>query len=81
MTRDEVIKAMSQVLAGLQVPMSINSSAMATVTEPWRELHRGLLPSGWHKPADYERALREVLDDEPPELGECPSHPGKFGDH
>lgn len=59
MTRDEMITAVAEVLAGLQVPVSMGMP-LGQAEQPWRNLH-GELPSGWHKTAEYEAMLRDKL--------------------
>lgn len=60
MTRDELITQMSELMASLQVPVSMNRLGRASTV--WTELHSGLTIFGWQKAGDYERAIRAVLD-------------------
>jgi hypothetical protein len=60
MSKDELIKGMSRLMAGLAVPVSLEMKlGVAGVT--WTELHRGLVGFGWAKAEDYEAKIREVL--------------------
>lgn len=60
MTKDEIITAIAEVLAGLQVPVSMGMP-LGAAEQPWRNLHNEL-PSGWHEVAEYETMLRTRLD-------------------
>lgn len=61
MTREQLIKAVARLLAGLQVPVSMQMP-LGAATEPWTELHRGLRGFGWATADDYEQEIRRVLD-------------------
>jgi hypothetical protein len=61
MTKDEFIRNVAQLLAGLQVPVSMEMP-MGTATVAWTELHRGLHGFGWATADDYEREISEVLE-------------------
>jgi hypothetical protein len=60
MSKDEMITAMSQLLAGLAVPVSMEMP-LGKATVAWTELHRGLVGFGWASPEDYAAKIREVL--------------------
>lgn len=61
MTRDEFIKEVAQLLAGLQVPVSMEMPLGAAIA-PWTQLHRGLHGFGWASADDYETHIRKVLE-------------------
>lgn len=61
MTRDEFIRAVAQLLAGLQVPVSMEVP-LGAATPAWTELHRGLHGFGWATADDYETHISEVLE-------------------
>jgi hypothetical protein len=58
-TRDEVIRAMAEVVAGLQVPVSI-AMPLGIAREPWGRLHN-LIGGGWYDADKAEVALRVAL--------------------
>lgn len=58
--KDEFIRNIAQLLAGLQVPISMELP-LGTATVAWTELHRSLHGFGWATAEDYEREIREVL--------------------
>lgn len=58
--REAMIKAMARMLAGLQVPISMDMP-LGTAMPAWTELHRGLHGFGWAKSEDYEAEIRSVL--------------------
>ncbi|HEY1700832.1 MAG TPA: hypothetical protein VGG75_14065 [Trebonia sp.] len=60
MTKEEMIAAMAELIAGLQVPMSM-SMPLGAAKDPWTRLHRGLHGFGWATAEDYEHAIRAVL--------------------
>jgi hypothetical protein len=61
-TRDELIdEAVSQVLAGLQVPRSLNGAMMlGAACEPYDKLH-SFVGFGWLKAEEFAKALRSML--------------------
>jgi hypothetical protein len=60
LSRDEMIKDMAKLLAGLQVPVSMGMP-LGAAKDPWVRLHRGLHAFGWAGAEDYEAEIREVL--------------------
>lgn len=61
MTKDEIITAIAEVLAGLQVPVSLNMP-IGAAREPWGKLHEETKSFGWALISDYETMLRSRLD-------------------
>jgi hypothetical protein len=61
MSKGDFIRAVSQLLAGLQVPVSMEMP-LGTATVAWTELHRQLYGFGWAAADDYEDAIIEVLE-------------------
>jgi hypothetical protein len=59
-TRDELITALAELLAGLQVPVSMEMP-LGKATAAWTMLHAHLAGFGWKRAADYEEALRREL--------------------
>lgn len=60
MTRAECITAVAELLAGLQVPVSMNMP-LGTATEPFHELHVALKGFGYATAEEYEAALEVIL--------------------
>jgi hypothetical protein len=60
MTRDDLISAMAELMAGLAVPVSLGLP-LGRAGVAWTELHGGLIGFGWSQPEDYEAKIREVL--------------------
>jgi hypothetical protein len=60
--RDKFIGNMAQLLAGLQVPVSMEIP-LGAAGPAWTELHRSLHGFGWATAADYETAIRTVLEE------------------
>jgi hypothetical protein len=64
MTRDEKIRSLAEVLAGLQVPLSISGELghkiLGAADEPFRTLLRDV-GFGWHDADDFEEYLRDGL--------------------
>lgn len=60
MTRDECITAVAEVLAGLQVPVSMGIPLGAAL-EPWRTLHEEAKAFGWATADDYAEMLQATL--------------------
>lgn len=60
MNKDDLIKAMSELIAGLAVPISMQMP-LGRAADAWTELHSGLRGFGWASAEDYEAAIREVL--------------------
>ncbi len=64
MTRDELIKTIAEVMAGLQVPISISGemgvNVLGVADAPAREL-LGLV-GGWAKPEEFEAAFTKIID-------------------
>lgn len=60
MNREEFIAAVSRLLAGLQVPVSMEMP-LGGMGGTWAELHRGLIGFGWATAENYEEKIREVL--------------------
>ena len=63
MTKDELIREVSKLIAGLSVPRSLPGSErfLGAAKEPWDALHRGLVGFGWCNAEDYEAEIRKVL--------------------
>lgn len=61
--RDRVIELIAQVLAGLQVPVSLPNSEMflGAARQPWVELRQELNMFGWDTDATFAAKLKEVL--------------------
>jgi hypothetical protein len=59
-TRDELIRNLAEVLAGLQVPMSLGLP-LGTAKAPWAAIHDET-GFGWHAAEDYESYLTTVLE-------------------
>ncbi len=60
MSRDECITAISHLLAGLAVPVSMEMP-LGKAGPAWVELHTHLVGFGWSSAEDYERELRKIL--------------------
>jgi hypothetical protein len=60
-SRDEFITNVAQLLAGLQVPVSMEVP-LGTAAPAWTALHRSLYGFGWAEAADYEAAIRKILE-------------------
>jgi hypothetical protein len=58
--RDKLIARLAQLLAGLQVPVSM-SMPLGTADDPARELMADA-GFGWKNVEDFERYLRKTLD-------------------
>jgi hypothetical protein len=61
MTKDAFIKEVAQLLAGLQVPISLKLP-LGAAAPAWTQLHRGLYGFGWASADDYEARINEVLE-------------------
>lgn len=67
-TRDEVIHDIAAMIAGCQVPASLDGRVMlGTAYEPWQRLFSGLHTFGWTDAEQIEKELRVVLDEPKPE--------------
>jgi hypothetical protein len=65
--RDEVITDIAKLIAGLQVPVSLNGRVMLGVgLEPWERLFHHLHTFGWTDDTQLEKELRAILDEAPP---------------
>jgi hypothetical protein len=65
MTKDEFIRAVAELLAALQFPVSLPETMkenLIVAEKPWVELHRGLHGFGWATAGDYEEAIRWTLE-------------------
>jgi hypothetical protein len=60
--RDKFIRDVSQLMAGLQVPVSMEVP-LGTAAPAWTELHRTLIGFGWAQSADYEAAIVKILEE------------------
>lgn len=69
--RDALIKDLAALIQGLCVPISLEVPIGAALA-PWSAIHTRLIGVGWATAAQYEAALREVLD--APEVS--PGHDG-----
>lgn len=58
--REDLIRNMAVLIAGLQVPVSMEMP-LGAAGPAWIELHRGLHGFGWAQASDYEAKIREVL--------------------
>lgn len=66
--RDEVIGDIAKLIAGLQVPASLDSKMMlGEGADPWHRLFAKLHHFGWTDAEQIEKELREVLDAAPPQ--------------
>lgn len=64
LTRDEIIRAVAEVVSGLQVPVSLGMQ-LGAAREPWGKLHEIANDGfGWHDADQAEIKLREALADE-----------------
>ena len=67
MTRDELIQTLAEVIAGLQVPISISgelgTKVLGVADAPARKL-LGLV-GGWAKPEEFATAFTKILDGGP----------------
>ena len=64
LSRDEMIRAMAEVVAGLQVPVSLGMM-LGAAREPWGKLHEIANGGfGWYGADQAEANFREVLADE-----------------
>jgi hypothetical protein len=62
MTRDEVIRKLAEVMAGLQAPRSLDGRVMlGAALEPWDDLKQHLTGFGWTDADAFERGLRTAL--------------------
>lgn len=62
-TRDEAITDIAKLIAGLQVPASLDSKMMlGEGADPWHRLFAKLHHFGWTDAEQIEKELREVLD-------------------
>lgn len=62
MTRDETIDAIAELMAGLQVPISMGMPLGAAL-EPWRRLNDEAVSFGWADANMYRVKLAEMLAD------------------
>jgi hypothetical protein len=62
--RDEVIRGVAELLAGLAVPVSLGMPP-GTAREAWSSVHGQLVGLGWYDADQYEAALREALAEQP----------------
>jgi hypothetical protein len=61
MTREELIAALANVLAGLQVPLSIDGKVMlGAANEPYREI-LAEVGFGWHNAEQFQEWLTQTL--------------------
>lgn len=60
-TREQALYDLGEVLAGLQVPVSMGMP-LGTATEPWRRLKNATCTLGWKDPSDFVEGLRHILD-------------------
>ena len=60
--RDETIKDLANLIAGLAVPVSLEMP-LGVAGPAWTDLHRRLVGFGWATSEQYEEALRKVLRD------------------
>ena len=59
MKKQEVVRLMAEVLAGLQMPISLGMQ-LGTAREPWGKL-KDLAGFGWHDADEFETVLNEAL--------------------
>jgi hypothetical protein len=62
--RDEVIRGLAELLAGLAVPVSLGMP-LGTARDAWGSVHGQLAGLGWYDADKYEAALREALAEQP----------------
>jgi hypothetical protein len=60
-SREEIIRLIALVLAGLQVPRSIGPEVLGTAADPWDLLRERLQLYGWVTADDYEKCLHVRL--------------------
>lgn len=62
MTKEELIRKLAEILAGLQAPRSLNGAVMlGAACEPWDEVKSFLTGFGWTDADTFERALKTAL--------------------
>jgi hypothetical protein len=59
MTRDERVQALAELLAGLQVPLSIG--ILGAAQEPYRRLLNDVPGFGWRTADDFRPYAEEIL--------------------
>jgi hypothetical protein len=59
--RDEVIRDLAELVADLQVPISMHDMGLAKAQQPWTRLKDRLVGFGWTDADDLEAKLREIL--------------------
>jgi hypothetical protein len=63
MTRDDLLNDLAELLAGLQVPLSLNGPVMLGAgCEPYRRILDGLPGFGWRGAEDFLPELSRLLD-------------------
>ena len=60
MTREDMIKALGELMAGLAVPISLGVP-LGKAKAAWTELHSGLRGFGWATAEDYSQAMEKVI--------------------
>lgn len=68
MDKKQVLQLLAQILAGAQVPVSIDPLALGTGYNAYIELRAELSLSGWNSEWDYFNALVQVFT---PQEEEC----------
>lgn len=60
--REQFLGEVAALVAGLQVPVSINSSLLGEAYAPWSRLHNLGHRFGWRKPEDYVETFRKCVE-------------------
>lgn len=60
MNKDELIKYLAQILAGLQVPYSLDSRMLGSAADPWLMVKQAV-GFGWLDEADFQAWLEGAL--------------------
>lgn len=58
--RDELVRDLAQLMAGLAVPVSMEMP-LGRAGPAWSAVHARLIVAGWASAEDYEARLREAL--------------------
>lgn len=61
MTKNELVRAVAKVLAGLQAPASIDPALLGAAYEPWQRAFRELNSFGWVDAGKLEEQLHTRL--------------------
>jgi hypothetical protein len=64
MTRDEFLTEVAELVAGLQVPVSVAPHALSAGYVPWNELHKQASGGfGWVTTSQCREAFAKILND------------------